>query len=174
MRSPIRNNPDPGMFRPQRLISAVDKGLEAPRQITAKTSGDLVLALYDYIGKGSSESMIVLHADLGGRLIGYQELTMSHPAKVDFSWHGIIKEAMLKNATAIAMAHNHPSGNAQPSTGDLNCLQGALKLLEILDMVLIDFLVLGDSRYWSAMDAQKGGSGFTNYARLKIMSTRTP
>ena len=61
----------------------------------------------------------------------------------------IMREAVLANATIIAVCHNHPSGNLRPSTADndlTNQLQRACQLMRIHFM---DHVILTDGNYFS-------------------------
>lgn len=61
----------------------------------------------------------------------------------------VMKEALLSNATVIALAHNHPSGNTHPSGDDdriTNMVKEACKLMRIH---LLDHVVITDGAYYS-------------------------
>lgn len=56
----------------------------------------------------------------------------------------VVKEALATNAAAIILAHNHPSGVAEPSEAD-QCITRRLKAaLELVDIRLLDHLIIGD------------------------------
>ncbi len=61
----------------------------------------------------------------------------------------IFKEAVRANAPAIAIAHNHPSGDPTPSSDDVALTADLAKAARILDIDLIDHLVIGDGRWLS-------------------------
>ena len=61
----------------------------------------------------------------------------------------IMREAVLANATILAVCHNHPSGNLRPSTADndlTNQLQRACQLMRIHFM---DHVIITDGNYFS-------------------------
>jgi DNA repair protein RadC len=162
----MRDNPVRGV-RPQKVISIVERAAELPTDVTVDKSADLIIALQDYIGRRSSEVMIIVYLDTVDRIIGYQELTVGSPVRVEFSWHGIFKEAFLRNAVGMIMVHQHPSGNWRPSPADNKTYQQGSLLCAALDIAFIDFIVLGEHEYYSAKDAEQGVMS-TSYARLKI------
>ena len=56
----------------------------------------------------------------------------------------VVKEALAVNAAAVILAHNHPSGVAEPSQADER-ITGRLKAaLELVDIRLLDHLIVGD------------------------------
>ena len=61
----------------------------------------------------------------------------------------IIKEAMLTNATAIILFHNHPSGTPVPSVADINETNKLRKACDIFDISLLDHIILTDESYYS-------------------------
>jgi DNA repair protein RadC len=66
----------------------------------------------------------------------------------------VVKQALARNATAVILAHNHPSGIAEPSQADeitTTRLRDALALVEIR---LLDHLIIGDGQCTSL--AEKG------------------
>jgi DNA repair protein RadC len=55
----------------------------------------------------------------------------------------IIKRVLELNALALIIAHNHPSGNLNPSQDDLNITKRIKNALELVDCVLHDHLIIG-------------------------------
>ncbi len=56
----------------------------------------------------------------------------------------VVKEALAVNAAAVILAHNHPSGLAEPSRADEQITQRLKAALELVDIRLLDHLVVGD------------------------------
>jgi len=58
----------------------------------------------------------------------------------------VFKEALLANANAVILAHNHPSGNIEPSNAYktvTETLVGAGKLLDV--QIILDHVIIGSS-----------------------------
>ena len=64
----------------------------------------------------------------------------------------ILKEALLCNAVAIAMVHNHPSGNIRPSTQDNSLTENVRKAANVMNIRLLDHIVFTDNGYYSYSD----------------------
>lgn len=61
----------------------------------------------------------------------------------------VFKEAIRANAPAIALAHNHPSGDPTPSAADVALTAELAKAAQLLDVDLIDHVIVGDGRWVS-------------------------
>jgi len=66
----------------------------------------------------------------------------------------VYREAVRDGATAIIVAHNHPSGNPEPSQADLRLTAQLVQAGEILGISLLDHVVFGDMRYVSLKERQ--------------------
>lgn len=58
----------------------------------------------------------------------------------------VVKEALAVNAAAVILAHNHPSGVAEPSQADERITRRIKSALELVDIRLLDHLVVGDGQ----------------------------
>ena len=56
----------------------------------------------------------------------------------------VVKEALAINAAAVILAHNHPSGVAEPSQADERITKRLKSALELVDIRLLDHLIIGD------------------------------
>ncbi len=64
----------------------------------------------------------------------------------------ILKPAIECLASSIILAHNHPSGNLNPSQEDITITKKAKEAAKLLDMVIQDHLIFGDQTYLSFAD----------------------
>ena len=108
------------------------------------TSPNEVLAYLDTLDIASAdrEVFVVLHLDTRNRVvahettsIGSQNASLVHPREV-------FKAAILKGATSIILAHNHPSGDPAPSKEDIDLTHrlaeaGGLMGIQVLDHVVV-------------------------------------
>ncbi len=65
----------------------------------------------------------------------------------------ILKEALAKNASALIVAHNHPSGNPLPSDADQKLTQVLVNALQLVDLQLLDHYIVGGSGFFSFSDS---------------------
>jgi len=67
----------------------------------------------------------------------------------------IMREALLNNATIIAICHNHPSGNACPSKDDDMLTQRIKKACETMRIHFLDHIIICDGQYYSYYEQGK-------------------
>ncbi len=64
----------------------------------------------------------------------------------------ILKEALDQGATGIILSHNHPSGNLQPSTADIQLTQKIKTAASYFDIKVVDHIIVSDEGYYSFAD----------------------
>ena len=77
--------------------------------------------------------------------IGLVNRTIVHPREV-------FADAIASRATAVAIAHNHPSGNTEPSEEDKEVTRRLKQSGDILGIKLLDHLVFTDTSYYSFVE----------------------
>ncbi len=92
------------------------------------------------------EMFVCLFLDNKHRVIEYQEMFRGTLASASVHPREVVKASLVANAAAVIIAHNHPSGVAEPSDSDI-CLTQTLKdALGLIDVRLLDHLVIGHER----------------------------
>lgn len=66
----------------------------------------------------------------------------------------VFNRALQAGASGIIVAHNHPSGNLNPSEADLNLTRRLIECGKILNIRILDHLIIGHSRYLSFSDEE--------------------
>ena len=61
----------------------------------------------------------------------------------------IMREAVLANATVIAVSHNHPSGSITPSRQDIALTQSIKSACELMRIHFLDHVIVADGQYYS-------------------------
>ena len=61
----------------------------------------------------------------------------------------IMREAVLNNATILAVCHNHPSGNLRPSQADNSLTTSLKKACDLMRIRLLDHVIITDGSYYS-------------------------
>jgi DNA repair protein RadC len=91
------------------------------------------------------EVFLALYLDASHRLITHEEVFRGTLTQTSVYPRELVKSALARNAAAIAVAHNHPSGQAEPSRADEFLTQTLKSALALVDIRLIDhFVVAGD------------------------------
>jgi DNA repair protein RadC len=90
------------------------------------------------------EVFVTLLLDAQNRLIEYVELFRGTLTQTSVYPREVVKVALTKNAAAMIMAHNHPSGVAEPSRADELLTQTLKQALSLVDVRVLDhFIVAG-------------------------------
>ena len=67
----------------------------------------------------------------------------------------VFKNAIKKSANKIILIHNHPSGNVEPSTEDINITNRLIECGKIIGIEIIDHIIIGDGIYFSFKESRK-------------------
>lgn len=89
------------------------------------------------------------------RLIDMEMVGKGGLTSVSADIRKILKMAIQKNATAIVLAHNHPSGNIKPSKEDDATTHNLKEACKVMSIRLIDHLIVGGERYYSYADEKR-------------------
>ena len=89
------------------------------------------------------EVLVVLLLDSQHRLLKYVELFHGTINAAPVYPREIIKLVMQYNAAAVILAHNHPSGVAEPSQADQRVTERLKRALGLIDVALLDHFVIG-------------------------------
>jgi DNA repair protein RadC len=87
-----------------------------------------------------------LWLDAQNRLIGWDELFRGSLTQTSVYPREVVKQALTRNAAAVILAHNHPSGLAEPSSADELLTRNLRESLALVDVRVLDhFIVAGQS-----------------------------
>ena len=90
------------------------------------------------------EVFCCLYLDRRHRLIQFEELFRGTIDGASVHPREIVKHALQRNSAAIIIAHNHPSGIAEPSQADELITQRVKEALALVDIRLLDHIIVGD------------------------------
>ncbi len=111
--------------------------LDAP----AKVRDYLRLAL----GRGAHEVFAVLFLDSQNRLLACEEMFRGTLTQTSVYPREIVKQALRHNSAAVILAHNHPSGVAEPSRADEILTRAVQQALALVDVRVLDHLVVASA-----------------------------
>lgn len=88
------------------------------------------------------EVFAVLFLDNQHRLIEYAELFRGTIDSAAVYPREVVKETLARNAAAVILAHNHPSGSTEPSAADRLLTQRLKEALALIDVRVIDHIIV--------------------------------
>lgn len=89
------------------------------------------------------ECFCVIYLDNRHRVIEFQELFRGTIDGTSVYPREVVKESLKFNAAAIILAHNHPSGVAEPSQADERITKRLKAALELVDIRVLDHIIVG-------------------------------
>lgn len=95
------------------------------------------------------EIFMVLFLDNQHRLIKQEEMFLGTINSAGVYPREIIKAALYCNAAALILAHNHPSGIANPSQADKNITSKIQQAAELMEIRVLDHFIIGKGCYFS-------------------------
>lgn len=87
----------------------------------------------------------VLMLDNQHRVISAIELFRGTLSRASVYPREVVQEGLKCNAAAMILAHNHPSGVAEPSSADRDITSRICSAAELLDIRVLDHIVVGDT-----------------------------
>jgi DNA repair protein RadC len=108
----------------------------------------LAVQMRDY----QREVFVVLLLDTRHQLLEYRELFQGTINGASVHPREVVKLALSKNAAAVIVAHNHPSGNAEPSKSDIAITRSLKTALNLMEIRLLDHFVVGRGDVTSLAD----------------------
>jgi DNA repair protein RadC len=90
------------------------------------------------------EVFCCVYLDNRHRVLRFEELFRGTIDGTSVYPREVVKQALAVNAAAIILAHNHPSGVAEPSQADERITRRVKSALELVDIRLLDHLIIGD------------------------------
>ncbi len=90
-----------------------------------------------------NEVFACLFLDNRHRLIEYQELFQGTIDGAQVHPREVVRRALNMNAAAVILAHNHPSGVAEPSQSDRLITEKLQQALQLIDVRILDHLIIG-------------------------------
>lgn len=103
------------------------------------------------------EVFYVLFLDSKHQVIHHQELFRGSINSATVPVREVVKEALKYNAAALIVAHNHPSGVAEPSQSDNRLTESLEQALSLVDVRLLDHFIVGESEVVSYAEMCKLG-----------------
>jgi len=101
------------------------------------------------IGNKTFESFAVLFLDVKNRLIQSEELFRGSLTRASVYPREVVKRALHHNAAGIILAHNHPSGIAQPSDADIQLTNELKTALAFVDVKVLDHIIVAGNKTFS-------------------------
>ena len=91
-----------------------------------------------------SEVFAALFLDTRHRSLAFEELFKGTVDGAEVHPREVVRRALVHNAAAVIIGHNHPSGSSEPSSADRTVTARLKQALALVDVRLLDHFVIGD------------------------------
>lgn len=134
-----------GAITEQDILSAAETLMRAKleRQGSISNPQDAGDFLRMRLGALLHEEFHVLWLDNRHRILDCQKLFTGTVDGASVHPREVVRAALAINASAAVLAHNHPSGVAEPSSADRSITQELIAALRLIDVRVLDHLVIG-------------------------------
>ncbi|SMM97969.1 DNA repair protein RadC [uncultured Candidatus Thioglobus sp.] len=110
--------------------------------------------LHLHIGHSSREKFVALLLDQKHKLIKLETLFTGTLSQSQVYPREVVKTVLEHHASAVVLAHNHPSGDPKPSDADIVITQRIVKALELIDVRVLDHIIIGDGGRFESLAQQ--------------------
>ena len=117
-----------------------------------RQSKDAVDCIQPLIGELDHEEFWVLHLDRANNVIKRSNISKGGISGTVTDVRIVLKEAILCGASALIVAHNHPSGNLNPSDADSKVTLKIKDAGQLVDIQLLDHVIIAGKEYYSFAD----------------------
>lgn len=98
------------------------------------------------------ECFYTLYLNRNNQILGYLLVSVGGIAGTVMDVRNILQTALKANACSIIIAHNHPSGNLDPSDTDKRLTRQIMEAGKLLEIQVLDHIILTDEGYMSFAD----------------------
>jgi DNA repair protein RadC len=153
-----------GEAKAAQIKAAIELGrrltVESPEERPAINSPADAAALVQYEMSGlEQEHLRVILLDTRNHVLGIEEVYKGSVNSSQVHIGEVFKPAIRRNAPAIIVVHNHPSGDPTPSPDDVAVTRAILQAGKLLDIDVLDHMVIGQGRWVSLKERGLGFSG---------------
>ena len=143
-----------GTYTTCKIMAAVELG-KRRQKATAELRPDMSTAtrIYEYMHPRmmdlETEEFHILLMNQNFRLIKSERISQGGITEVSADIRIMMREAVLNNATILAVCHNHPSGSLRPSKQDDILTQSVKKACDVMRIHFTDHVIVTDGNYYS-------------------------
>ena len=150
-----------GAAKASQIKAAIELGrrlaLESPEERPSIHSPQDAADLLMYeMGALEQEHLRVLLLDTRNRVLHIEEVYQGSLNSSQVRVGELFKAAIRRNAAAIIVAHNHPSGDPSPSPDDIAITRAIVQAGKLLDVDVLDHVVIGRGRFVSLKERGLG------------------
>lgn len=133
-------------------VSVVREGNIKVDSLVVRCSEDSAKILQTYMSDKDRECFVSLFLNCRHGLIGFNVAHIGDSNECIVSVKEVARAAILSNAVCVIFAHNHPSGNPEPSQEDRLMHKKLAEAFNLIGIKVLDNIITGDNNYYSFAD----------------------
>ncbi len=129
-------------------------GQDLPEKTTIKKSEEAYRILAPFLSDLQTEEFWAIFLNQKNNIVHKCKISQGGISGSTVDARILFKLALENFATGIILAHNHPTGDVQPSQTDLKMTRELTNAAQMLDMKILDHLIISQNHYFSFADEQ--------------------
>ena len=124
-------------------------------QVVIKSSMDAYKAVRRLLRDEHNEKFMGIFVGVRNQILEVREIASGGMTQVTVDLRNLFKMALNYKATAMIVAHNHPSGNPKPSQSDDVLTKRIVDAGQLMNIPLLDHIIVADTEYYSYADENR-------------------
>lgn len=125
---------------------------DVPEKMTISSSHEAYKIFLPHLSDLRTEEFWAIFLNHKNQIVYKSQLSKGGITNASVDVRVLFKIALEHFATSVIVAHNHPTGVLKPSETDLKMTKTIQKAAEILDILLIDHIIIGENSFFSFKD----------------------
>lgn len=152
--------PGIGIAKAAQVRAALELGRRmagaSDRPVVVAGPEDVWALLRDDLGHREQEHLQVVLLSIRNGVLGVETVAVGGLSSSVITPREIFRPAIRRNAAAIVLAHNHPSGDVTPSSDDIMFTGRVIAAGEVVGIAVLDHLIIGNDNYTSLRETPRG------------------
>jgi len=125
----------------------------ATKQFTITNSADVLDLITNelHLDQSPVEKLYSIHLNSHNKVIGYELISQGDQTGAEAKPSNVFRGAILGNACAIILVHNHPSGDESPSNADKAVTETMIQVGKLVGIPVLDHLIIGDASHYTSL-----------------------
>ncbi len=151
-----------GIAKAAQIMAAVELGKRLSvisddnDRITIQCAENVYDFVYYEMSSFDHEELWVLNLDTRHRIIATDRLYRGSLNNSPVRISEVFQKPIVRNAAAIILVHNHPSGDPKPSAADITVTKSVQQAGKLLEIKMLDHIIIGSGKYCSILENETG------------------
>ena len=112
----------------------------------------LKLSITEYLENQEQENFVIIALNAKKSVTSVRVISVGTVNYTVVHAREVFRYAIMENASAVIICHNHPSGDCSPSEDDLKTTDDLIKAGEVLGIKVLDHIIISKDKYFSFLE----------------------